>query len=354
MAHGNSHRSTVIIHEDSYLSSVLKTLTKRAIFDTMRGTMAGKKVLLSGIQPSGRLHIGNYFGAIKQFVDLQEQYDTYVSIVNYHAMTTLRDPKELRENTLNAVIDHLALGLDPQKMTLFIQSDLLEVTELAWIFNNLVTVPYLSRAHAYKDKVAKGKEATVGLFDYPVLMAADILIMKADVVPVGKDNQQHVEITREIAEKFNHHFGETFPVPEWHIPEDVAVVPGTDGEKMGKSDGNVIPLFATRDEIEKAVLGIVTDSDGERPENVYAIHKLFKNEKELKKLYEEHKGKYKALKDALIEDIDVFMKPLRECREEIAKNKDDVLQILENGAEKARSHAMKTMHEVREKVGLKF
>lgn len=324
--------------------------------------MAEKKVLLSGIQPSGRLHIGNYFGAIKQFIDLQNKYDTYVSIVNYHAMTTVRDPKELRENTLDAVIDHLALGLDPQKMTLFVQSDLLEVTELTWIFNNLVTVPYLSRAVAYKDKVAKGKEATVGLFDYPILMAADILIMKANVVPVGQDQKQHVEMSRDIAEKFNSHYGETFPLPEPLILEDVATVPGIDGQKMSKSYNNTIPLFATDEEIEKAVMSIPTDSagvdDSKDPEkdNVYKLHKLFAGKKlnKIREGYEKGGLSYSDSKKMLADEIKEFVVPLRERRAEIAKNKDDVLQILQNGAEKARSQAMKTMHEVREKVGLKF
>jgi len=313
-----------------------------------------KKVLLSGIQPSGQLHIGNYFGALRQFVELQEQYDTYISIVNYHALTTVQDGKRLSELTRDAVIDHIAVGLDPKKATLFLQSDVPEVAELAWIFNTLVTVPYLERGVAYKDKTAQGAEPTAGLLTYPVLQAADILIVNADFVPVGADQKQNIEFARDIAQKFNNTFGEIFTLPEAIIKDEVAVVPGIDGEKMSKSYNNTIPLFSSRDEIEKAVMRIVTDSSGERPENVYAIHKLFRDEKELEKLYEEHAGKYQVLKEALVEDIDVFIAPLRERRKQIAGDIDSIDQILENGAERARSQAMLIMHDVREKVGLKI
>ena len=238
-----------------------------------------KKILLSGIQPSGVLHIGNYFGAMKQFVLLEEEFDTYISIVNYHALTSNTPQSLLIESTKNAILDHLAIGLNPE--SIFLQSDIPEVTELAWIFNNLITVPYLSRAVAYKEKVDKGLEATVGLFDYPVLMAADILIMDADVVPVGQDQKQHVEIARDIAEKFNNRYGELFTLPKPRILKEVAVVPGIDGQKMSKSYGNTIPLFAEDDEIERLVMRIVTDSKGEKEEKdpdkdtVFALHALF-------------------------------------------------------------------------------
>ena len=314
--------------------------------------MEGKKVLLSGIQPSGRLHIGNYFGAMKQFVDLQDTYDTNISIVNYHALTTVDDPQKLKEDTIGAVIDHLAIGLDPEKVTLFMQSDVPQITELAWIFNTLITVPYLSRAVAYKDKVAQGIEASVGLFDYPVLMAADILLPGAQIVPVGSDQKQHVEIARDIAQKFNQKYGDTFVLPEVLIQETVATVPGIDGKKMSKSYNNTIPLFASKDEITKQVMSIVTDSSGDRPENVYAIHKLFKSEGELASLYEEKAGKYKELKEALIEDIDAFIAPLREKREELEKNPDFILDVLKRGGEKARANAEEKMKDIREKVGI--
>lgn len=314
--------------------------------------MAHKKILLSGIQPSGALHIGNYFGALKQFVDLQDTYENFVFVANYHALTTIVDKKTLEDNTLNVVLDYLAAGLDPDRTTLYLQSDVPEVTEATWIFNTLVTVPYLSRAHSYKDKTAKGIEATVGLFDYPVLMAADILLPSADVVPVGQDQKQHVEYARDIAEKFNNAYGQTFKIPEPLILGDVAIVPGTDGQKMSKSYGNTIPLFASRDEIQKAVMGIVTDSSGDFPTNVYNIHKLFRSEDELKALYEANKGSYKTLKEALVEDIDAFIAPMREKRAEFAKNEKYVRDILREGGKKARARAQEKMYEIRQKVGI--
>lgn len=316
--------------------------------------MSDKKILLSGIQPSGVLHIGNYFGAMKQFVDLQDKHETYISIVNYHALTTLQDAQKLSRYTIESVIDHLAVGLDPKKATLFVQSDVPQVTELTWIFNTLITVPYMERAVAFKDKVAKGIEPSMGLFDYPVLMAADILLPKADVVPVGQDQKQHVEYARDIAQKFNTVFGETFKLPEAYILPDVAVVPGIDGQKMSKSYGNTVPLFASRDEITKAVMSIVTDSSGNIPVNVYNLHKFFRPESELKDLYEANKGSYKTLKEALIEDLDAFIAPMRERRVAIAHDESGVRAMLaENGA-KMREKAERVMGEVREKTGLKF
>lgn len=314
--------------------------------------MADKKILLSGIQPSGRLHIGNYFGAMKQFVDLQDTYDTYISIVNYHALTTVENPERLKEDTIGAVIDHLAVGLDPEKVTLFLQSDVPQLTELAWIFNTLISVPYLSRAVAYKDKVAQGIEASVGLFDYPVLMAADILLPQAQIVPVGLDQKQHVEIARDIASKFNQKYGDTFVLPEALIQEAVAVVPGIDGRKMSKSYNNTISLFASHDEITKQVMSIVTDSSGERPENVYAIHTLFKEENDLEKLYQENVGNYKALKEALIEDIDAYISPFRTRREELEKDKSYIIKILKEDGKKMRDKAEEKIKKVREKIGI--
>lgn len=315
-----------------------------------------KKILLSGIQPKKeqQTHIGNYFGAMKQFVDLQDEYDAHIFIANYHALTTIKDPELLSQATLGIALDYLGVGLDPKKVTLFVQSDVPQLTELTWIFNTLITVAYMERAHAFKDKTAKGLEANMGLFDYPVLMAADILLPLANVVPVGQDQKQHVEYARDIAQKFNNTFGEVFPIPEPLILEGAAVVPGTDGEKMSGSYGNVIPLFGSREEITKAVMSIVTDSSGDIPMNVYNLHKLFKSETELKDLYEANKGSYKALKEALIEDLDAFIAPLRERRAEFAKDEAGVRAMLaENGA-KMREKAEKVMGEVREKTGLKF
>ena len=317
-----------------------------------------KKILLSGVKPTGRPHIGNYFGARKQFVDLLNSgdYDCYFFIADYHALNFIQNADEMRRNTLDLAIDYLAIGLDPKKATLFKQSDISAHTELSCIFDTIVTMPYLMRAHAYKDAVAKNKEINVGTFNYPVLMAADILLYDTDVVPVGQDQKQHVEYARDIAQKFNSIFGETFKLPEPLIIEGVATVPGIDGRKMSKSYNNTIPLFATRDEILKAVMGIVTDSgdvnsDG-IPKNVYTIHKLFKPESELKGLYDTNKGKYQTLKESLIEDIDAFIKPLRERRAELAKDEKRMVEILKDGAVKANEKANKKLVEVKRAIGV--
>lgn len=308
--------------------------------------------MLSGIQPTGAPHIGNYFGMMKQLVDFQDQYTIYGMIVNYHAFTTVHDKKTLADNTFNVALDFLGIGVDPEKVILFKQSDVPQHTELCWILNCLVTVPWLSRAHAFKDKTDKGIEASVGLFDYPVLMAADMLMYDAEIIPVGEDQKQHVEMARELVRKFNMQFGETFPVePKELIMKDVAIVPGLDGQKMSKSYNNIIPLFGTDEEIKKAVMSIVTDSSGDLPVNVYAIHKLFKSESELKNLYQEKKGKYKDLKEALLSDILEYVQPMRQRREAYASDPALVSKILEQGAEKARAKAAEKMKLVRERIG---
>jgi tryptophanyl-tRNA synthetase len=312
--------------------------------------MAEKKRLLTGLQPSGQLHIGNYFGALKPFVDEYEKYESFLMIADYHTLTTLKDPAVLRQNTSDIVRAYLAAGVDPSKAVIFKQSDISEHTELAWIFETLVTVPFLMQAHSYKDKVAKGLEANAGLFNYPMLMAADILLYNTDIVPVGQDQRQHVEYAREAAAKFNNAFGQTFTEPGEKISDTVAVVPGVDGQKMSKSYGNTIPLFGTKDEIAKAVMSIVTDSSGERPEHVYAIHKLFKSENELAGLYEEKKGKYKDLKEALAEDIEAAVAPMREKYNSITE--EEVIKVLKEGAAKAKAIASKKMEDVRQKVGV--
>ncbi len=308
------------------------------------------KRIFTGLQPSGALHIGNYVGALKPFVDLAGEYDSMLMVADYHAITTLKNPAELRGNILNVARDYIAAGIDPKSAVIFRQSDVPEHTELGWIFQCLVTVPFLQQAHAYKDKVAKGLEANAGLFAYPMLMAADILLYDTDIVPVGADQKQHVEYAREAAAKFNHAFGETFKEPQERIIEAVAAVPGTDGKKMSKSYGNTIPLFGTREEIAAAVMSIVTDSTGDRPENVYAIHRVVKNEGELQSLYESYKGKYKSLKEALIEDLDEFIAPMREKRNSISDA--DVRAILKDGAARARERAVAKMTDVRAKIGL--
>lgn len=318
-----------------------------------------RKTLLSGVKPTGRPHIGNYFGAMKQFVDLQDSgaYAPYLFIADYHGLNLIQDAGEMRRLTLDLALDYLAIGLDPERSVIFKQSDVPAHTELAWIFDTIVTMPYLMRAHAYKDAEAKDKEINVGTFNYPVLMAADILLYSTDVVPVGQDQKQHVEYARDIALKFNHIFKENvFTLPEDLIMKDVAVVPGTDGRKMSKSYSNTIPLFATREEIQKAVMSIVTDSNGPEaggiPANVYALHKLLRTEAELKPTYEANKGKYKVLKEALIEDIDAFIQPLRERREKLAADEGAVAQVLKNGGEKAHAVASQKLLQVKKAVGV--
>jgi len=317
------------------------------------------KILLSGVKPTGSAHIGNYFGAMKQFVDLQNtgEYECHLFLADYHALNLIQDREQMKRLTLELALDYLAIGLDPTKSIIFKQSDVSAHTELAWIFDTIVTMPYLMRAHAYKDAEAKDKEISVGTFNYPVLMAADILLYDTDVVPVGQDQKQHVEYARDIAQKFNHIFSaglphETFKLPEPLILESVAVVPGTDGRKMSKSYNNTIPLFASREEITKAVMGIVTDSGADIPANVYHIHTLFRSETELKPLYDAHKGKYKALKDALIEDIDAFIKPMRERRAELAQDMEKVSAILAEGALKARSQADQKLTQIKKAIGV--
>ncbi len=312
-----------------------------------------KKRLLSGVKPTGRPHIGNYFGAMKQFVELQDDYESFVFVADYHALTTShsqQNPEEVRVAILDVARTYLALGIDPQKTTLFQQSQIHEHTELAWIFECLTTMPYLMRAHAFKDAEAKSKEISVGTFNYPMLMAADILLYDPHVVPVGNDQKQHVEYARDTAQKFNNTYGDTFRMPEHLILDSVATVPGTDGQKMSKSYGNTIPLFGSREEIQKAVMSIVTDSSGDLPEHVYAIHRLFKSEEELTGVYATHVGNYKALKEALIEDLDAFIVPLRERFGSITD--DEVRGVLAEGTEKVRAIANAKMVEVRQKVGV--
>ncbi len=311
---------------------------------------AGKERLFSGIQPSGTLHIGNYFGALKQWVDMIKTHECIFCIVDYHALTTVRDPALLRTNTIEGVKDLLAIGIDPKNCIIFKQSDAPEHMEAAWVFECLVTVPFLMQAHAYKDKTARGLEATAGLFNYPMLMAADILLYDTDIVPVGADQRQHIEYTREVAAKFNATYGETFKEPREAIRTEVATVPGTDGQKMSKSYKNTIPLFGTKDEIAKAVMSIVTDSNSDRPEHVYAIHKLFRTGENLEKIYGDNQGKYKVLKDALIDDIETFIAPVRSRREAITD--EEVRSVLIGGAERARARAGAKMAQVRAKIGV--
>lgn len=321
-----------------------------------------RKILLSGVKPTGKVHIGNYFGAMKQFVELQNNYETYIFIADYHAVTTVQEKEKLSAGIIDVALDYLAIGLDPRKVVLFKQSDLAQVHELNWIFNCLTTMPYLMRAHAYKDAEAKNKEINVGIFDYPLLMAADILMQDADVVPVGQDQKQHVEYARDTAQKFNNVYKTNiFKLPEPFILKETDVVLGTDGRKMSKSYGNVIPLFASFDEIKKAVMSIPTDSKGveesKDPENnnIFAIHKLLLNEAEKADLAERYrKGGmgYKEAKESLIEALEAFIKPMRERREMLANDIDTVLDILKEGGKRASLRAEKKMSAVRKAVGV--
>jgi tryptophanyl-tRNA synthetase len=313
------------------------------------------KTFLSGIKPTGKLHLGNYFGAIKQFLDLQKEHQGFVMIADYHALNFVQDREMMLSYTQELILGLLACGLNTQKLTIFKQSEVSEHTELTWIFDTITPMAYLKRAHAYKDAKAKNKEISVGTFNYPMLMATDILLYSPDLVPVGRDQQQHVEITRDTAEKFNYIYKqEVFKLPEAMILDDVATVPGTDGQKMSKSYNNTIPLFAEDDEIRRLVMAIVTDSGSDIPKNVYAIHSLIKPRGILDSLYEENKGKYKNLKDSLADDLISFIAPLREKRKEIEANPDLVNQILDSGKEKAKTIASKKMGEVRKAIGVKI
>ena len=314
-----------------------------------------QQTILSGIKPTGRPHIGNYFGMMKQLLDMQKDFFTIAMVVDYHALNFIQNKDEMKKLTKEVVIDYLALGFDTEKNIIFKQSDVQEHTELAWIFDTITTVPYLKRAHAYKDAVDKGNEEAIsmGTFNYPMLMAADILLYNTDIVPVGQDQKQHIEFARDTAEKFNRIFGETFKLPKEQILDNVAVVPGIDGRKMSKSYGNYISLFAEDSEIESKVMSIVTDSNAEYPENVFKIHQLFRSNEELDKIYAENKGKYKVLKEILAEDIKKFITPLRERRKEIEANNVLVEKTLEEGGKRAKPIAQAKMEEVRKVIGVR-
>ncbi len=332
----------------------------------MEKTNSVKKRMFSGLQVTGKSHLGNYFGAMKQFVDYQNgvygDFEVFCFVANLHSLTTISDSKTLRENTIDLIKDYLAIGLDPEKVILFLQSDISEHSELTWIFNCLVTVPYMERAVAYKDKISNGVEPTMGLFNYPVLMAADILLYSPDIVPVGQDQKQHIEIARDIANKFNNSFGngkQIFKLPEVLTLKEVAIVPGIDGRKMSKSYKNHIPLFATDSEILEICKKIVTDSA--RPEdkknadtnNIFNLYKLLGSEEETKlfrgKLEDGGVG-YGELKKELAKKIIEFVRPMREKREKISD--EFVFEVMKKGAVKAKKIAGVKMQEVREKTGL--
>jgi tryptophanyl-tRNA synthetase len=320
-----------------------------------------KKTLVSGVKPTGRPHLGNYFGAMRQFVDLQNEYEAFVFVADLHALNSIQNKEEMQNLSRELVLDYLAIGLDPEKVTFFKQSSISAHAELTWIFDTLVTVPFMMRSHAYKDAVAKEIEPGMGLFNYPVLMAADILLYSPDIVPVGKDQKQHIEYTRDIAQKFNNTYGETFKLPKELIIEDVETVPGVDGQKMSKSYGNTIPLFGTDAEIKKAIMGIVTDSkepeDKKNPDEVivYQLYKLVAPEQkvvEMKEGLEKGGLGYGAAKKMLLEAVLEMIAPMRERRAEFEAKPELVDEILRKGTEKAREVAEAKMNEVKQNVGL--
>ena len=319
--------------------------------------------ILSGIQPSGSLHLGNYFGMMRPMIEYQDRCELFVFIANLHALTSVFDKKALAVGTVDAAINFLALGLDPEKSVFWVQSDIAEVNELTWYLSNISPVGLLERSHSYKDKVAKGIAPNAGLFFYPVLMAADILLFQSDRVPVGKDQKQHLEITRDIAIKFNNMYGDTFTIPEAEIDHNVATVPGTDGQKMSKSYGNTIDIFTEKHVLKKKVMSIVTDSTPvEEPKNpdtcnVFALYRLFASPDSVAVMTDMYRAGgtgYGEVKKELVELIWNFFAPYRERHKELANDKGKVRQILREGAEKARYHAVKTMRKVRKKVGTQY
>jgi tryptophanyl-tRNA synthetase len=320
------------------------------------------KRVLSGIQPSGELHLGNYFGMMSRMIAYQEESDLFCFIVNYHALTTIHDKERLQANTLDAALDFLALGLDPEKATFWVQSDVPQVTELTWILSNLAGMGLLERATSYKDKIAQGIRPNVGLFSYPLLMAADILCFGGEIIPVGKDQKQHVEITRDLALRFNQTFGEVFIVPEPDIEEVTQLVPGIDGRKMSKSYGNTIPIFGDEERIRKLVMSIVTDSTPiHEPKPVdtplFQLYSLFLNPAEREKLKERFQTPglgYVAVKKELFSHLMDYFHPYREKRDYLQKHREDVLETLRKGATKASAVADSYLQKVRNAVGLHY
>jgi tryptophanyl-tRNA synthetase len=319
--------------------------------------------ILSGIQPSGKLHVGNYFGMMKPMIENMDRGELYAFIVNFHALTSVQDKEQLQRDTLEAAADFLALGLDPERCVFWVQSDVPEVTELMWYLSSLTPMGLLERCHSYKDKVAKGIASTHGLFSYPVLMAADILLYQADIVPVGKDQKQHLEVARDIAIKFNNSFGETFVVPEAQISETLATVPGTDGQKMSKSYGNTIGIFLSQKELKKRVMAIVTDaSPVEAPKNpdtcnLYNIFKLFAPAQRLAEvhdLYVQGGAAYGYLKLELVDILWDYFRAAREKRDALVAEPGYLREVLAKGAVKARNKAAATLDLVRQRMGIHY
>ncbi|MBM9536949.1 tryptophan--tRNA ligase [Desulfobulbus alkaliphilus] len=321
------------------------------------------KRILSGIQPSGKLHIGNYFGMMQPMIRHMEAADLYVFIVDLHALTSVQDRDRLRQGTLEAAADFIALGLDPDRCTFWVQSDVPEVCELTWMLSILTPMGLLERCHSYKDKVAKNIPASHGLFSYPVLMAADILLYQAEVVPVGKDQKQHLEVARDIAIRFNNTYGTTFVVPEPEISEDSAIIPGLDGQKMSKSYDNTIPIFLDEKALRKRVMAIQTDAtpveDPKDPDtcNLYALLKLFASPEKMREvhaLYVNGGAAYGYLKQDLFELINTYFAAARARKKEFLDDPGYLRQVLAAGAEKARAKATVTLDLARDRMGLKY
>ena len=317
--------------------------------------------ILSGIQPSGKLHIGNYFGMMKPAIELQEQGEAYLFIANYHAMTTVQDGAALREMTRDVALDFLACGIDPEKTAFYRQSDVPEVHELAWMLSVLGPMGLLERCHSYKDKTAKGIAPSHGLFAYPVLMAADILAVNSNVVPVGRDQKQHVEVTRDLAIKFNNAYGEVFTIPEPSIREEVAVVPGVDGQKMSKSYDNTIEIFMEGKPLKKRVMSIKTDSkeleDPKDPQtcNVFALYKLLSTQAEQDELAVRYRAGglgYGHAKLELLDKINEHFAPMRDRRRELEADMDYVEDVLKAGAARTSVIARETLDKARQACGL--
>jgi tryptophanyl-tRNA synthetase len=318
--------------------------------------------ILSGIQPSGALHLGNYFGMMRPAIELQEQGEALYFIANYHSMTSLVDANERRKNTLDVALDFLACGLDPKKALLFVQSDVPEVTELAWLLTTLTPMAMLENCHSYKDKIARGIPANHGIFAYPVLMAADILIYDSNIVPVGKDQKQHVEVTRDVAIKFNNTYGETFVVPKEQIRESTAAVPGTDGQKMSKSYGNTIEIFGDEKALRKKIMGLVMDSRSPQEPKPDADKNLaiqllrLVASAEVAKNYEDRLRAgglgYGDLKKALFENYWNYFAEARKKRAELVANLDHVQKVLQDSAAKARTLAQKVLKRARVASGI--
>ena len=320
-----------------------------------------KSRILSGIQPTGDLHVGNYFGMMRPAIELQTRGEAFYFIADYHALTLMPDPDSLRSHTFRVAADFLACGLDPRATVFFRQSEVPEVTELTWLLSSVTPMGLLERCHSYKDKIARGIAANHGLFSYPVLMAADILLYQSNYVPVGRDQKQHLEVTRDIAVKFNIAYGEVFTVPEPLIREATAVVPGTDGEKMSKSYGNTIPLFGSRKETRSAVMRVVTDSrpieEPKDPEGivVYQILRAVASEEDVARVgegFREGRMGYGDAKKILFESLWGHFEPFRERREQLERNPDEVEEILRDGARRAREAAAGTLDRARQAVGL--